>query len=90
MFMQPRGELSIARFLTRIGILSQKLKLLPHAPPNDRVIRVETHRNGLAIVDLLVGEVVHQRLQLRAARHASREQTETLSDLVYAPLRDGD
>ncbi len=36
-----------------------------HASTNDRVVGVEAHRDGFAIVDLLDDEVIDERLQLR-------------------------
>src|SRR5690349_8383444 len=49
---QPLGELCIVRLFTRFSVFREEFELLSHAPADDRVVRIETQRDGLAIVDL--------------------------------------
>ncbi len=45
-------------------VLDQEFQLLTHTPANDRVIRIEPHRDSLAIADLLADVVVNKNRQL--------------------------
>ena len=65
MLVEPTLEVRVRRRGQVAGVLDEELHLLPQPPPDDRVVAVEAHRDGLARRDLLLDVIVDQALQLR-------------------------
>ena len=89
MVVEPALQLGVRRRRRRAAV-QDELDLLAHAPPDDRVIALEPHRERLAVIDLVAHPRVDQRLLLVGGRRPLPDPLELHDEALDLLLRHED
>ena len=87
--VEPALQLGVRRRRRRAAV-EDELDLLAHAAPDDRVVALESHRERLAIIDLVAHPRVDQRLLLVGGRRTLPDALELHDEALDLLLRHQD